>query len=323
MAVGPEITLPNGRKMPTVGTGLWKISKDTAPEHVYNAIKLGYRLFDNATDYGNEREVGLGLKRAMDDGLVKREELFIVGKLWNTFHAREHVKENFQRTCDDLCVDYLDLYLVHFPIALKYVPQETRYPPEWKHEVDGPVIPVKVPFQETWEAMEALYNEGLAKNIGISNMSGAMLYDLLSYAKVRPAVLQVELHPYLQRQQLIELAQTEGLAVTAYSSMGDTGYHEINMVPGGPRFVPLLKHDLIAEIAKRHNRSSAQVLLRWAIERGVAVIPKGSNDREMVENLNVFDFSLTEQDMKEIASLNQNLIFNDPGKYAGRLIWAW
>ncbi|KAJ2802173.1 hypothetical protein H4R20_003387, partial [Coemansia guatemalensis] len=291
-------------------------------DHVYNAIKCGYRLFDSATDYGNERELGEGLKRAMDDGLVKRSELFITGKLWNTFHAREHVKENFQRTLDDLGLEYLDLYLVHFPIALKYVPQEQCYPPKWNHGPDGPIIPVNIPFRETWEAMEALYDEGLTRNIGISNMAGAMLYDLLSYAKIRPAVLQIELHPYLHRKQLVEMAHAEGIAITAYSSMGDTGYHEIDMVPGSPRFVPLLFHELIGTIAKRHNRSSAQVLLRWAVERGCSVIPKGSNDREMAENLEVFDFSLTDEDMKEIASLNENLIFNDPAKYAKRYIWA-
>ncbi|KAJ2162500.1 D-xylose reductase [Coemansia sp. RSA 552] len=322
MANGPTVTFPNGRTMPTVGMGLWKVSKETVAEHVYQAVKQGYRLFDNATDYANEVEVGQGLRRAMDEGLVEREELFIVGKLWNTFHAREHVKENFLRTAGDLGVDYLDMYLVHFPVALKYVPQEVRYPPEWHYEPGGEVIPVKVPFRETWEAMEALYEEGLAKNIGISNMSGAMLYDLLSYAKVRPALLQVELHPYLHRKQLVQLAQAEGLHVTAYSSMGDTGYHEINKVPGSPSFVPLLRHDVIAEIAKKHKRSSAQVLLRWAIERGLCVIPKASNTREMAENLLVFDFSLDEADMKTIAGLNENMIFNDPGEGFGRLIWA-
>ncbi|KAJ2299649.1 hypothetical protein IWW55_004129 [Coemansia sp. RSA 2706] len=320
MAVGPEITLQNGLKMPTVGTGLWKVGKDTAADHVYNAVKLGYRLFDGATDYGNKCEVGMGLWRAMADGLVKREELFITGKLWNTFHAREHVKENFQCNIDDLGIDYIDLYLVHFPVALKYVPQSECYPPEWRDGGDGPVVPAKVPFHETWEAMEALYNDGLAKNISISNMSDAMLYDLLSYAKVCPAVLQVELHPYLHHKQLIELAQTEGLAVTAYSLMGNMGYHEINMVLSGPCFMPLLKHDTIADIAKRHKHSPAQVLLRWAIECGCAVIPKGSNNKEMSKNLNVFDFALTEQDMSEITALNQNLIFNDLGKNFGCLI---
>ncbi|KAJ2367526.1 hypothetical protein H4S02_000539 [Coemansia sp. RSA 2611] len=259
----------------------------------------------------------------MTDGLVKHEELFITGKLWNTFHAHEHVKENFQHNIDDLGIDYINLYLVHFPVALKYVPQSERYLPEWRDDGGGLVVPAKVLFHETWEAMEALYNDGLAKNIGISNMSGAMLYNLLSYAKVRPAVLQVELHPYLHRKQLIELAQTEGLAVIVYSSMGDMGYHKINMVLGSLHFMPLLNHDTIADIAKRHKWLPAQVLLHWAIEHSCAVIPKGSNNKEMPENLNAFDFALTEQDMSEIATLNQNLIFNDLGKNFGCLIWAW
>ncbi|KAJ2382621.1 NAD(P)H-dependent D-xylose reductase (XR), partial [Coemansia sp. RSA 2559] len=150
------ITLRNGLKMPTVGLGLWKISKDTVAGQIYDAIKVGYRLFDGACDYGNEVEAGQGIKRAIDEGLVKRSDLFITSKLWCTYHAREHVKPAIQRTLSDLGLDYVDLYLVHFPIALKYVPFDVKYPPETDDGHGNQNTRELVPFQETWEGMEAV-----------------------------------------------------------------------------------------------------------------------------------------------------------------------
>ncbi|KAJ2697937.1 D-xylose reductase, partial [Coemansia sp. IMI 203386] len=216
-SASPFITLNTGAQMPTVGMGLWKISKDTVADQVYEAIKLGYRLFDSASDYGNEAEAGQGISRAIADQLVTRQELFITSKLWCTYHQRQHVKPALQRTLQDLNLDYVDLYLIHFPIALKHVPFETKYPAGWSLQENGPVISENTPYQETWEGMEKLVMEGLAKNIGVSNLPGAMIYDVMTYAKIRPAVLQIELHPYLVRNELVDLAHKEGMAVTAYS----------------------------------------------------------------------------------------------------------
>ncbi|KAJ2744982.1 D-xylose reductase [Coemansia sp. BCRC 34301] len=321
-SVGPDITLRNGLTMPTVGLGMWKVDREAAADQVFQAIKAGYRLFDCACDYGNEAQVGAGISRAIYEGLVTRSDLFITSKLWCTYHRREHVEPALRRTLSDLNLDYVDLYLVHFPIALKHVPMDQRYPPEWSYEVGGPVVPDNVPYQETWQAMEGVYDKGLAKNIGISNMPGALIYDVLSYARVKPAVLQIEMHPYLVREQLVDLAHSEGIAVTAYSSFGDTSYHEINMAPKGPEFMPLLKHNVVADIATRHGRSPAQVLLRWAVERGCAVIPKSSSPTRLRENLDLFDFALSAGDVKQISALDRNLRFNDPAKYAKRAIWA-
>ncbi|KAJ2440227.1 D-xylose reductase [Coemansia sp. RSA 2424] len=317
-----SITLRNGLTMPTVGLGMWKVSRDTTSEQVYQAIKAGYRLFDCACDYGNEPQVGAGISRAISDGLVTRGDLFITSKLWCTYHRREHVEPALQRTLNDLNLDYVDLYLVHFPIALKYVPMDQRYPPEWSFEVGGPVVPDNVPYQETWQAMEAVYDTGMAKNIGISNMPGALIYDVLSYARIKPAVLQIEVHPYLVREQLVALAHKEGIAVTAYSSFGDTSYHEINMAPRDAEFTPLLKHNVIAGIAAKHGKSPAQVLLRWAVERGCAVIPKSSNPVRLRENLDLFGFALSAEDVQKISALDRNLRINDPANYAQRAIWA-
>jgi D-xylose reductase len=131
------LELHGGAKMPSVGLGLWKLPKEVCASQVYNAIKCGYRLLDGACDYGNEKEVGQGIKQAIDEGLVKREDLFVVSKLWNTFHRPEHVEPAIKRTLSDLGLEYLDLYIIHFPIHLKYVDPEVRYPPEWVHDPES------------------------------------------------------------------------------------------------------------------------------------------------------------------------------------------
>jgi D-xylose reductase len=186
--------------MPSVGLGCWKIPKEQLADVVYNAIsKAGYRCIDEACDYGNEKEAGEGIKKVLDEGVIPRKDLWITSKLWNTYHRKEHVKAACLKSMQDLGVDYLDLYLVHFPIALKYVPVETRYPPEWVHDPSSSEPRMEednVPFQETWEAMESLVAEGLVKNIGMCNVGVSLLRDVLNYAKVKPTVLQVELHPY-------------------------------------------------------------------------------------------------------------------------------
>lgn len=163
---------------------------------VYNAIKNGYRLLDSAADYGNEVQTGEGIKRAIDEGIVERKDLFVVSKLWNTFHKPEHVKLACQKTLTDLGIEYLDLYFIHFPIAMKFVPIETQYPPEWINNdpaVNGGkprmVLETGVSYQQTYQSMEALANEGLVRNIGISNVGTSMIRQVLSYATVKPAAL--------------------------------------------------------------------------------------------------------------------------------------
>ncbi|KAG5715272.1 putative NAD(P)H-dependent D-xylose reductase xyl1, partial [Termitomyces sp. T112] len=165
-----------------VSFGLWKVTKSTCAETVYQAIKAGYRLLDGAGDYGNEKEAGEGVRRAIQEGIVKREELFITSKLWNTFHAREHVKPITKKQLGLWGIDYFDLFLVHFPIALQYVDPDHRYPPEWFDD-NGRVQLQNTPLQETWGAMEELVDEGYAKNIGLSNCNGSLILDVLRYAR--------------------------------------------------------------------------------------------------------------------------------------------
>lgn len=266
------------------------------------------------TDYGNEKECGEGVARAIKDGLVKREELFIVSKLWQTFHDVDRVEPITRRQLADWQVDYFDLFLIHFPVALEYVDPSVRYPPGWHYdgvEANGDIRWSKTTNQETWGAMEGLVEKGLARSIGVSNYQAQTLYDTLKYAKIRPATLQIELHPYLQQRELVSLAKHEGIVVTAYSSFGPTGFIELDM-DNAKSAAPLMEHEAIKAMASKYNKTPAQVLLRWATQQGLAVIPKTSRPEVMKQNLDCFSFDLDEEDNKRIAKMELNLKFNKP-----------
>ncbi|KAG8728876.1 NAD(P)H-dependent D-xylose reductase (XR) [Ceratobasidium sp. 428] len=313
-----SITLKRtGQKMPLVGFGLWKVTKSTCADTVYNAIKSGYRLLDGAGDYGNEKQAGEGVARAIKDGLVKREDLFITSKLWNTFHAKEHVPVLAKKQLADWGLDYFDLFLIHFPISLKYVDPAKRYPPEWFSD-DGKTVELQnSPIQETWVEMEKLVDAGSVKNIGVSNMQGALIIDIFRYARIPPQVLQIEHHPYLTQEPLVKLANTLGLAVTAYSSFGPQSFLELNMGQGVKSL--LEGHDVIQSVASAHKKTPAQILLRWASQRGIAVIPKSNNQGRLEQNLASTDFDLTEEQIKSISALNQGIRFNNPADIDPRM----
>ncbi|KAF9435739.1 NAD(P)H-dependent D-xylose reductase (XR) [Entomortierella beljakovae] len=312
-----SVTLqPGGYKMPLLGFGTWKVPKDVTAETVYKVIESGYRLLDCACDYGNEVQVGQGIKKAIDAGIVTREELFVTSKLWNTYHHKEHVPLAFARTLKDLGLDYIDLYLIHFPISLKFVPFEERYPPEWGNMEQDPV-----PIHETWGAMEDLVHSGKVRNIGVSNFTAVLLMDLLSYAKVKPAVLHVEIHPYLNNADLIKFARSKGLQITGYSNFGPASYVELGS-PVAQGAVPLFKEENISKIAARHNKTAAQVILRWLVQDDIAVIPKSSHPVRIAQNADIFNFELSADEVKTINSLDISLRLNDPAGYANIPIYA-
>ncbi|KAM5374643.1 hypothetical protein ACJZ2D_006421 [Fusarium nematophilum] len=313
-AAVPNIKLNSGHEMPQVGFGLWKVDNATCADTVYNAIKAGYRLFDGACDYGNEKECGDGVARAIKDGLVKREDLFIVSKLWQTFHEEKHVEPICRRQLADWQIDYFDLFLIHFPVALEYVDPEVRYPPGWHYDGEKEIRWSKATNQETWGAMEGLVEAGLAKSIGISNFQAQTIYDMLKYAKIRPATLQVELHPYLQQPELVRLAKNEGIALTAYSSFGPTGFIELDM-DRAKSASPLMQHEVFVGLGEKYGKTPAQVLLRWATQQGLAVIPKTSRPAVMEQNLDCTAFDIDQEDMARIAKMDLNLKFNQPTNY--------
>ena len=218
-----NLTLRTGDQMPALGLGTWKIPRDVCAETVHAAIAAGYRHLDCACDYGNEVEVGQGIARAIDEGLVTREDLWITSKLWNTYHRPEHVEPAIRRTLADLGTAYLDLYLIHFPISLRFVPFEVRYPPEWVFDPQAEPARMEfddVPIATTWAAMEELSRAGLTRNIGVCNMTTGFLMDLLASTSIPPAVLQVEVHPYLTQERLVRFAALHDIAVTAFSPLG-------------------------------------------------------------------------------------------------------
>jgi len=312
----PSQTLSTGNSMPLIGLGLWKLDSSAVADTVVAAIKAGYRHLDSACDYGNEQAVGEGIRRAIDEGLCTREELFVTSKLWNTYHRGEHVELAIQKSLDDLGLDYLDLYLVHFPIALKFVPFEERYPPEWLHDpaADSPVmVSDAVPLAETWHAMERIADEGLCRDIGVCNYSVSLLRDTLSYARRPPAVLQIESHPYLTQEKLLRFCREEDIAVTAFSPLGSLSYLELGMANENES---VLDSEVVRDIASRVMRTPAQVVLRWGVQRGNSIIPKTSRIERLKENAALFDFELSDSEMVAISALNRNKRFNDPGVFA-------
>jgi D-xylose reductase len=311
-------TLWTGAHLPTLGLGTWKLPGAVAPQLVHQAIAAGWRHLDCACDYGNEPEVGAGVAAALDDRLCQRDDLWVTSKLWNTYHEPQHVRAACERSLRDLRLDVLDLYLVHFPISLAFVPFAKRYPPGWFHEptaAQPAMQPIAVPFADTWGAMEELVRAGLVKHIGLCNVGTTMLRDLLSYARIRPSVLQVELHPYLTQERLLRFCQQEQIAVTAYSPLGAESYVPIEMAQATEA---VLQDPVIIDLAKKHGRTPAQVALRWSLQRGTAAVPKTQRPERLAENISLFNFTLSPDDMSRINQLNRQRRFNDPGEFGER-----
>jgi len=289
--------------------GMWRL---TDPEEtVYQAIRAGYRRFDSACDYGNEMATGRGIARAIVDGIVTREELYITTKLWNTYHDPMHVPMALDRCLKDLGLDYVDEFLIHFPISMEFVPFEEKYPPEWSN-MDGEMVLVKNDINATWKAMEELVYANKTKHIGISNFNCQHIRQILSIARIRPTSLQIECHPHLSQEKLIRFAREAGIRVSAFSCLGGASYISLDMATSQDL---LFENAIILEICRIHKKTAAQVMLRWAVQRNTLPINKSSSSVRMTENRGVFDFYLTKEEMKAIDSLNKNHRYNDPGHF--------
>ncbi|KAK2712081.1 hypothetical protein QYM36_010939 [Artemia franciscana] len=291
----PAVKLSNGYEMPIIGLGTWKSKPGEVEEAVKNAIEVGYRHIDCAMVYENEKEVGAAIKAKIDDGTVKREDLFVVSKLWNTFHQVDLVIPTCKKTIEDLGVGYLDLYLIHWPMA--YKENAGMFPAD----ENGKTLYSSVDYVDAWKGMEELVKMGLVKSIGISNFNSEQVQRVLDVATIKPVNNQVECHPYLNQKKLIAFCKERGICVTAYSPLGSPDRPWAK--PDDPK---LMEDPKLVELAKKHGKSPAQVLLRYQVQRGVIAIPKSVHKERLAQNINIFDFNLSDEDVKLVDSFDCN-----------------
>jgi diketogulonate reductase-like aldo/keto reductase len=259
---------------------------------------------------------------------VKRSDLFITSKLNNPYHRATDVKDHLLKSLKDLNVEYLDLWLMHWPFAYAYLPYDKNkrgydkdYDPVDLKGVDlstnksptkGGKQFAKVPIQETWHAMEECYRQGLVKSIGVANFTCALVYDMLTYAQIKPAVIQIENHPYLQQTSLVKFCQREGLVVEAYSPLGTPGFSQQK------KNEPLVLGDpIICNIANTHSKTPAQICLRWQFQRGVVVLPKSVTSDRLKQNIDIFEFELSEDEMNQISTIDKRHHFLNPDQWHG------
>eukprot|EP00198_Chlamydomonas_reinhardtii_P005432 XP_001694768.1 low CO2-induced aldose reductase [Chlamydomonas reinhardtii] len=267
VAPQPTAKLLSGYTIPLVGLGTWKSAKGEVGAAVATALRAGYRHIDCARIYQNEHEVGEALAAVLAEGVVKREEVFITSKLWNTDHDPARVEAACRKSMEDLRVSYLDLYLMHWPVT----------------GTPGPEV--QPPLADTWAAMEQRVDKGLVRTIGVSNFSAKKLEALMARARIQPAVNQVEAHPYWRNEELRSWCAARGVHLTAYSPLGSP---DSAAVIGRAADVPSpLKDETVAAVAAELGKSPAQVLIRWAVQRGTSVLPKSVNPQRIAANLEV------------------------------------
>ncbi|MCG7314634.1 aldo/keto reductase [Priestia flexa] len=260
------VTLNNGVKMPGFGLGVFKVEEGPElVETVKAAIKNGYLSIDTAAIYENEEGVGEGIRQGLQETGLSREELFVTSKVWNSDLGYEETLKAYETSLQKLGLDYLDLYLIHWPVERKY--------------------------KDAWRALETLYKDGKVKAIGVSNFQIHHLEDLLQDAEVKPVINQVEYHPRLTQKELRAYCEQQNIQLEAWSPL----------MQG-----ELLDNDVLSAIASKHNKSTAQVILRWDVQNGVITIPKSTKEHRIIQNADIFDFELTSDEMKQIDALNQN-----------------
>jgi len=281
-----KLTLSNGVEIPILGFGTYKIEDDaTALNSVREAIKAGYRHIDTASFYKNEENVGNGINEGLKFIGLKREDIFVTTKVWNTEQGYKNTLHAFNNSLQRLNMDYVDLYLIHWPVTKDYAD-------EWQDRI-----------KETWKAMEKLYNEGKIRAIGVSNFLVHHLQELMSACEIKPMVNQIEFHPGHNQKETVEFCKKHGIVVEAWSPLG--------------RGV-ILENELLSEIAKRYNKTIAQICIRWIIQQDIVALPKSVTQKRIKSNFEIFDFELSKEDMDKITNMEpEGYTGSDPnlGRY--------
>mmetsp|Transcript_237 Transcript_237/g.354 ORF Transcript_237/g.354 Transcript_237/m.354 type:complete len:355 (-) Transcript_237:84-1148(-) len=300
--------------MPKIGLGTYLLQNPA--EVIPRAIELGYRRIDCAPVYFNEDKVGDAMQKVLESKTVKRDDLFIVSKLASPFHRREHVSIGLRKTLTDLRLEYLDLYLVHWPVAFEYVDIDPTVRGYKNEDIDdsrgGEAIDPTVSLWDTWLGMQDVKDRGLVRNIGLSNVPAALLHELLAHdPDVPPSVNQIELHPYLSQSPLVQYCQQKGIHVQAYSPLGTPGYKEEDEPA-------LLGEESLTAIAEKYQSTSAQVALQWALARNTSVVCKATSPAHLKENIDVLTLpEFDAQDRMKVDMLNRNYRYFRPNDWWG------
>jgi len=300
----PTIRFHNGYEMPTIGLGTYKSTGGDAERSVKDAIDVGYRHIDTAFFYGNEVEVGSAVRQKIAEGKIKREDIFITTKLWSIFHDPDQVEKAFQRSFDDLNLDYIDLYLIHFPVAFQRVLKDGQTSDDvnafelFPVDKNGKTLNADVDYLDTWKAMEKLVETGRVRSIGISNFNSEQVDRLYKAASIKPVNNQIECHPNLNQRKLIEFCASRNITITAYSPLArPSASDDRKLAISDPK---------ILEMAQKYKKTPAQIILRYTIQNGAAIIPKSTHKARIEENFGVFDFELSDSDMETLHGLNNN-----------------
>jgi len=290
------VVLNTGTKLPLIGLGTWKSKAGEVAAAVKTALANGYRHIDCAAIYGNEGEIGGALSEVFAAGSLKREDVFVTSKLWNTRHAPVDVLPALKQSLSDLKLAYLDLYLIHWPIGFKNVDGKG-----FPTNPDGTLQYSMDAFEDTWLELEKAVSAGLVKAIGLSNFNSNQIASILKVATIPPAVLQIESHPYFTQQPLIDFCKSKGIVVTAFSPLGSPDR------PWAKAGEPLLLEDeKIIAIGAKYGKSAAQVCLRFQAQRGVVCIPKSVTEARIISNAQIFDFALSADEMVTVSGFNRN-----------------